>query len=165
MSDLTRAICALTMLVGTCAPAGAAQAQQSPRYPAKPVRIVIPLGPGNSVELATRLVVLRQGQVVAEGDPAIVTGPGGDPFVRELIGARELVLRRLDLVRVGDVMQPTLELATGDFHSEASLQSEASLLDALTSLLELRQHTLRVRSSDGEAIGSISARTIIERHP
>lgn len=121
--------------------------------------------PLEALELATRLVVLRQGQVVAEGDPAIVTGPGGDPFVRELIGARELVLRRLDLVRVGDVMQPTLELATGDFLSEASLQSEASLLDALTSLLELRQHTLRVRSSDGEAIGSISARTIIERHP
>ena len=121
--------------------------------------------PLEALELATRLVVLRQGQVIAEGNPAIVTGPGGDPFVRELIGARELVLRRLDLVRVGDVMQPTLELATGDFHSEASLQSEASLLDALTSLLELRQHTLRVRSSDGEAIGSISARTIIERHP
>jgi osmoprotectant transport system ATP-binding protein len=115
--------------------------------------------PLEALELATRLVVLRQGQIVSEGDPAIVTGSGADPFVRELIGARELVLRRLDLVRVSDVMQPTLELATGD------IQSEASLLDALTSLLELRQHTLRVRSSDGEAIGSISARTIIERHP
>ena len=56
-------------------------------------------------------------------------------------------------------MQPTLELATGD------IPSEASLLDALTSLLELRQHTLGVRSGDGKAIGSISARTIIERHP
>jgi len=115
--------------------------------------------PYEALELATRLVVLRQGQIVSEGDPAIVTGSGADPFVRELIGARELVLRRLDLVRVSDVMQPPLELATGD------IQSEASLLDALTSLLELRQHTLRVRSSDGEAIGSISARTIIERHP
>ena len=115
--------------------------------------------PLEALELATRLVVLRQGQIVSEGDPAIVTGSGADPFVRELIGARELVLRRLDLVRVSDVMQPTLELATGD------IQSEASLLDALTSLLELRQHTLRVRSGDGEAIGSISARTIIERHP
>jgi osmoprotectant transport system ATP-binding protein len=115
--------------------------------------------PLEALELATRLVVLRQGQIISEGDPAIVTGSGADPFVRELIGARELVLRRLDLVPVSDVMQPTLELATGD------IRSEASLLDALTSLLELRQHTLRVRSSDGEAIGSISARTIIERHP
>jgi len=115
--------------------------------------------PYEALELATRLVVLRQGQIVSEGDPAIVTGSGADPFVRELIGARELILRRLDLVRVSDVMQPTLELATGD------IQSEASLLDALTSLLELRQHTLGVRSGDGKAIGSISARTIIERHP
>jgi osmoprotectant transport system ATP-binding protein len=96
--------------------------------------------PLEALELATRLVVLRQGQIISEGAP-------------------ELVLRRLDLVPVSDVMQPTLELATGD------IRSEASLLDALTSLLELRQHTLRVRSSDGEAIGSISARTIIERHP
>jgi osmoprotectant transport system ATP-binding protein len=127
--------------------------------------------PSEALELATRLVVLRRGQIICEGNPAIVTGAGADPFVRELIGPRELVLRRLDLVPVSDVMQPIGELEAGDIQAEASSQpeegllSEASLLDALTCLLELRRHTLRVRSRDGEAIGSISARTIIERHP
>jgi tripartite-type tricarboxylate transporter receptor subunit TctC len=47
----------------------------SQTYPIKPVRIVIPLGPGNSVEIATRLVT--QQLTTALGQPFIVeTQPG-----------------------------------------------------------------------------------------
>jgi len=33
-----------------------AMAEQTLKYPAKPVKIIIPLGPGNSVEIVVRLV-------------------------------------------------------------------------------------------------------------
>ncbi len=60
------------ILVFACGYGGAATAQQSPgSYPSKPVKIVIPLGPGNSLEIATRLVAEK------------LTGALGQPFVIE----------------------------------------------------------------------------------
>jgi tripartite-type tricarboxylate transporter receptor subunit TctC len=55
-----------------CGYGSAVMAQQSPaRYPSKPVKIVIPLGPGNSIEIATRLVAAK------------LTNALGQPFVIE----------------------------------------------------------------------------------
>jgi tripartite-type tricarboxylate transporter receptor subunit TctC len=47
-----------------------AMAQQPLKYPAKPVRIIIPLGPGNSVEIAVRLVADKVS--AALGQPFII---------------------------------------------------------------------------------------------
>ena len=64
--------CATAVLVLACGYGGALTAQQSPAsYPSKPVKIVIPLGPGNSLEIATRLVAEK------------LTGALGQPFVIE----------------------------------------------------------------------------------
>jgi osmoprotectant transport system ATP-binding protein len=115
--------------------------------------------PGEALELASHLVVLRDGRILAEGNPATVTAPETDSFVRDLIGARDLVLRRLDLTPVTELMQPVLEPGGPE------IQAGASLLDALTSLLELREERLQVRSRNGATIGSITLRTIVERHP
>ena len=43
---------------------------QQPSYPAKPVRIIIPLGPGNSLEIAVRMVAEKLS--VALGQPFII---------------------------------------------------------------------------------------------
>jgi len=51
-------------------------AQQSPAsYPSKPVKIVIPLGPGNSLEIATRLVAEKLS--AALGQPFVIEAQPG----------------------------------------------------------------------------------------
>jgi tripartite-type tricarboxylate transporter receptor subunit TctC len=65
-----RSACAGAALLVGCA--GEVAAQPSPvSYPSKPVRIIIPLGPGNSLEIATRFVAEK------------LTSALGQPFVIE----------------------------------------------------------------------------------
>src|SRR5215213_7684748 len=72
MNSFLNFACAATALAALCTWVGSSIAQETPAsYPAKPVRIVIPLGPGNSVEIATRLVADK------------LTHALGQPFVIE----------------------------------------------------------------------------------
>jgi tripartite-type tricarboxylate transporter receptor subunit TctC len=51
-------------------------AQQSPTsYPSKPVKIIIPLGPGNSLEIAPRLIAEKLS--VALGQPFVIEAQPG----------------------------------------------------------------------------------------
>ena len=64
------------ILVVACGYGSAVTAQQSPgTYPSKPVKIVIPLGPGNSIEIATRLVAEKL--TVALGQPFVIEAQPG----------------------------------------------------------------------------------------
>jgi tripartite-type tricarboxylate transporter receptor subunit TctC len=72
MFPLLRSGCAGAVLAVACGYGSGALAQQPPAsYPSKPVKIVIPLGPGNSLEIATRLVAEK------------LTSALGQPFVIE----------------------------------------------------------------------------------
>lgn len=71
MIALIRSICVAATAVAACGNSSSVNAQQSPGYPGKPVRIIIPLGPGNSIEIATRLIADK------------LTGAFGQPFVIE----------------------------------------------------------------------------------
>jgi len=72
MFPVSRCTSLAAILVVACGYGSAVRAQQSPgTYPSKPVKIVIPLGPGNSIEIATRLVAEK------------LTGALGQPFVIE----------------------------------------------------------------------------------
>ena len=76
MFRLMKSVCATTVLVVACGYGGAATAQQSPAsYPSKPVKIVIPLGPGNSLEIATRMVAEKL--TVALGQPFLIEAQPG----------------------------------------------------------------------------------------
>ena len=76
MHTLSRWIHAAGMLVLASAYAGSGVAQQSPgSYPARPVKIVVPLGPGNSLEIATRLVADKL--AVALGQPFVIEARPG----------------------------------------------------------------------------------------
>jgi len=115
--------------------------------------------PAEALELATQLVVLREGRIVASGAPAAVTGPEVDPFVRDLIGGSDLVMRRLDRARVRDVMQPPCDGSGG------AIAGSATLSEALTRLIELHCQILDVSSDAGTVIGSISLQAIAEHDP
>jgi osmoprotectant transport system ATP-binding protein len=115
--------------------------------------------PAEALELATQLVVLREGRIVVSGAPAAVTGRDADPFVRDLVGGPNLIMRRLDLARVRDVMQPPRAGSAG------TIRGSASLSEALTRLIELRCEHLNVSSDAGDVIGSISLQAIAEHHP
>ncbi len=72
MLPVSRSACLAAILVFAWGYGGAATAQPSPgSYPTKPVKIVIPLGPGNSLEIAMRLVAEK------------LTSALGQPFVIE----------------------------------------------------------------------------------
>ena len=115
--------------------------------------------PAEALELATQLVVLREGHIVVSGAPAAVTGREVDPFLRDLIGPADLVMRRLDLALVRDVMQSPRPGSAG------TIRGSATLFEALTCLIELRREVLHVRSDEGALIGSISLQAIAEHHP
>jgi tripartite-type tricarboxylate transporter receptor subunit TctC len=71
MHDLLKAACAagaFALVLGCPNPGFAQQSLQG--YPVKPVKIVIPLGPGNSVEIATRIVADKLS--AALGQPFVI---------------------------------------------------------------------------------------------
>ena len=69
MHSLWKCVCATAAFAIVFAWGLSATAQES-AYPAKPVRIVIPLGPGNSVEIVTRLVAEKLTQAL--GQPFLI---------------------------------------------------------------------------------------------
>src|SRR6185295_13997421 len=70
-----RAFLAAVALGGFGSPAFGQQAVPATSYPSRPVRIVIPLGPGSSVEIVTRLVT--QKLTAALGRPFVVESQPG----------------------------------------------------------------------------------------
>lgn len=116
--------------------------------------------PGEALELATDLAVLREGRVVASGTALELLAAPVDGFVRELIGGGDLGLRRLGLLPVRAAMQA--ESAPGD---APEIGEGATLLEALSRMVEARSGVLAVVGDGGGAVGSVSLRALVERHP
>src|SRR4051812_42239087 len=67
----------LGIVLGLCASLGSAGAQT---WPQKPVRLILPLGPGSGTDITARLFAERLAQ--RWGQPVVVENrPGGDSFV------------------------------------------------------------------------------------
>jgi osmoprotectant transport system ATP-binding protein len=114
--------------------------------------------PVEALELATQIVVLRRGSVVAAGSPMDLTAHKGDPFVRELFGGEALALRRLRFTRVADVMGP----AGND--AGPTISQEASLREALAFMVEARAPHLAVTDAEGRRVGTLPIDALVERH-
>ena len=102
-----------------------------------------------AVRLADEIVVMRLGSIVQHGHPLEVVLRPADEFVRDLVGADD-VLRRLSLVPVAAVVRPGNSLT--HVHS---ILSSASLRDALGQLLESGDRELAVTDADGARIGTV----------
>ena len=78
--------CAIAALISTAALSSA----QTPTWPQRPVRFILPLGPGAGVDIIARLFADRLS--ARWGQPVVVENkPGGDAFVaiNTVIGARD----------------------------------------------------------------------------
>jgi osmoprotectant transport system ATP-binding protein len=116
--------------------------------------------PGEALELATDLAVLREGRVVAAGSALELTAAPVDGFVRELIGGGDLGLKRLGLLPVRDAIEAEAPPPPG----APAIDEAATLLEALSRMVEARSGALAVLRG-GVAAGSVSLRTVVERHP
>jgi osmoprotectant transport system ATP-binding protein len=114
--------------------------------------------PLEALELATQIVVLRRGRVVAAGTPFDLTGPGGEPFVRDLFGGEMLPVRRLRFTTVGAIMDPPLPEAA------PTIDPEEPLFQALARMIDTRSPRLNVVNPEGGAVGSLSIEALLERH-
>ena len=115
--------------------------------------------PGEALELATDLAVLRAGRLVASGTALELTAAPVDGFIRELIGGGDLGLKRLGLlpVRAAAVAEPPPAGAP-------AIEEGASLLEALSRMVEARSGVLAVVRG-GAPAGSVSLRGLVERPP
>jgi len=117
--------------------------------------------PIEALELATQIVVLNQGRVVAAGHPRDVIRADGEAFVRDLFGGEDLGLKRLRFMSVEDMMDPLPDPAP----PWPTIDSHASAREALARMIEARTSTLTVRSADGRMAGSIHIDALVERQP
>jgi osmoprotectant transport system ATP-binding protein len=111
--------------------------------------------PEEALELASHIVVLRDGRIEADGAPADLVAPHAAPFVRELLGGGQPGLRWLSLLPARGALdpRPAPEGCT-------VLARDASLADALSSLAESGDEALGLEGEEGSvrAEGILGAR-------
>jgi osmoprotectant transport system ATP-binding protein len=106
-----------------------------------------------AVRLADQIVVMRTGEVVQFDTPLRIVMRPADDFVADLVGAHD-VLRRLSLIRVGDVLGPV------DPDARETIPAGADLRMALGQLVENGTTAFAVVDDNRQVIGSVDLRTI-----
>ena len=103
-----------------------------------------------AVQLADRIVVMREGRVVQFATPLeIVTHPA-DQFVADLVGAED-VLRRMSLISVASAAGDD-----GPSGADGEIASSAMLRDALGQMVESGADHLTVVDEDGQPTADLS---------
>lgn len=108
-----------------------------------------------ALKLATRIVVMREGEIVQKGTPAdVVLDPRHD-FVRAFLGGPEFAYRALDVLSVATRMR-------ADIVSGPAIAANQSLKTALNLMLAEKCGLLRIVDDRGTPVGSIGIADIIE---
>jgi osmoprotectant transport system ATP-binding protein len=113
--------------------------------------------PAEAMELATRIVVLRDGRLVAAGRPLDLASGDGDAFVRALFGGDIVSFQRLRFTTVEAVMEAVIDPAA------PAVPREASLREALARMVTLRATRLAVTGPNGP-LGTVTLDALVERH-
>ena len=116
--------------------------------------------PVEALELATQIVVLRGGRVVAAGSPIDLTAPEGDRLRARPLRRRGPASAPPALHRVADVMEPRRRRAR-----RPTIAPDASLREALTRMVEASASAPRGRRRPDGVVGSISPiEALVERY-
>ncbi len=113
--------------------------------------------PAEAMELATRIVVLRDGRLVTAGRPLDLASGDSDGFVRALFGGDIVSFQRLRFTTVEAVMQDGVD------PTAPGVPREASLREALARMVTLRATRLSVTGTDGP-LGTVTLEALVERH-
>lgn len=105
-----------------------------------------------ALRLADRLLIMRQGQIVQFDTPFRVLTQPANSFVRELVGADDMV-RQLGLLRVESVMLPVSE--SHALPLELTVSPQDTLRQALSLMLQTGAEKLTV-VEQGQGIGLIT---------
>ncbi|MGH7073506.1 MAG: ATP-binding cassette domain-containing protein, partial [Stellaceae bacterium] len=108
-----------------------------------------------AMKLADSIAILEAGRLVQFGTPLEILERPASPFVRTLIGADEIGLRRLRLGRVADRMRDP------DGTGGEPIDPDSSLRDALSQMIAGHVDCLAVSGRDGAIIGAISLRDLL----
>jgi osmoprotectant transport system ATP-binding protein len=114
--------------------------------------------PAEALELATRIVVLREGRIQAIGAPEAFSPSQADDFVRHLFGIEALALNGLRLLYAGG------RTRTSALAGAPTITSETSLRDALVEMILKRSPVLTVTAPDGTR-GALQVEDILEAQP
>lgn len=107
-----------------------------------------------ALKLATKIVVLHDGQLIQVGTPEEILHHPANDFVKSLIGEERLSEAKYETVKVRNVMTAPVKINLG-----------ASLTDALTMMKEHRVDTLLVVDDDNHLKGYISITDLQRKYP
>ena len=103
-----------------------------------------------ALRLADKIVIMREGKIVQYDSPFNILSHPADQFVRDLVGADDMV-RQLSLIRVETAMEPlAMELLPSDFSKNGypSIAYDADLRTALSLLLSTHVGALTVMDEE-----------------
>lgn len=102
-----------------------------------------------ALRLADKIVILREGQVVQYDTPLQILTHSANSFVRQLIGADDIV-RQLSLLRVESVMQPP------NGQTKMTIGRDQDLREALSLLLSSAESRIAVVDNDEQVVGHLT---------
>jgi osmoprotectant transport system ATP-binding protein len=109
-----------------------------------------------AVLLADRIVVMRQGKVVQFGTPLEIVTKPADDFVRELVGADD-IMRKLGLLPITAAMQPVDGRA---LNGAVRLKDSTFLREALGQLVESGHDHVIVVNGNEDPIGIVTVDSV-----
>lgn len=113
-----------------------------------------------ALKLADRIVVMEAGRIEQYGSPIDLLNNPATPFVRQLLGADNL-LQHLGVVTVSEVMEHPSNSTGADNGAAApakngvSVSPDTSLRDALSALLRVDRESVPVVDGDGRCVGFV----------
>lgn len=111
-----------------------------------------------AVKLGDRIAVMRDGRLVQQDTPERVLAYPVDEFVADFVGT-ERALKRLSLAPVTEALDPEMPVAA----CEGTVSSTASMREALARILELGAPAVCVKDDEGNVLGGVDVRGIVER--